>query len=159
MQMLLTHVVTLFQSNMKYIKWFLRAMRPYALSVTCSMMCHVLLAACAVAFVYVSKKLVDVAVAILGGGHDELSLVPWASALASIILVRVLLNALRSYLQTRTEIALKNRLRYNLFNVMLHVRNDGGARHHSGDVLNRMQEDVRVVLFANSSESSLLSHA
>ena len=142
---LLTLVETLFQSNMKYIKWFLRAMRPYALSVTCTMMCHVLLAVCAVAFVYVSKKLVDVAVAILGGNAGESSLVPWAVALASIILVRVLLNALRSYLQTRTEIALKNRLRYNLFNVLLRVRTDGGARHHSGDILNRMQEDVRQV--------------
>ena len=141
----LTLAETLFQSNMKYIKWFLRAMRPYALSVTCTMMCHVLLAVCAVAFVYVSKKLVDVAVAILGGNAGESSLVPWAVALASIILVRVLFNALRSYLQTRTEIALKNRLRYNLFNVLLRVRNDGGARHHSGDILNRMQEDVRQV--------------
>lgn len=140
-----THVETRFLSNMKYIKWFLRAMRPYALSVTCTMLCHVLLAVCSVAFVYVSKKLVDVAVAIIGGNAVETSLVPWAAALASIILVRVLLNALRSYLQTRTEIALKNRLRYNLFNVMLRVRNDGGARHHSGDVLNRMQEDVRQV--------------
>lgn len=145
MLMLLTLVETLFQSNMKYIKWFMRAMRPYALSVTCTMMCHVLLAVCAVAFVYVSKKLVDVAVAILGGNAGESSLVPWAVALASIILVRVLLNALRSYLQTRTEIALKNRLRSNLFNVLLRVRNDGGARHHSGDILNRMQEDVRQV--------------
>ena len=109
------------------------------------MMCHVLLAVCAVAFVYVSKKLVDVAVAMLEGHDVNVGLEVWAVALAFVILFRVLLNALRSYLQTRTEAALKNRLRYNLFNVMLHVRNDGGSRHHSGDVLNRMQEDVRQV--------------
>ena len=99
------------------------------------MFCHVLLAFCSVAFVFVSKKLVDVAVAILGGHADSSALSLWAVALVSVILVRVLLNALRSYVQTRTEIALKNRLRYNLFNVLLHVRNEGGARHHSGDVL------------------------
>ena len=129
-------------------------MRPHWASVTCMMMCHVLLAVCSVAFVYVSKKLVDVAVAMLGGRVFEVwpgfapadwGLVPWAAALCLVIVLRVLLNALRSYLQTRTEIALKNRLRYNLFNVLMHVRSDGGARHHSGDVLNRLQEDVRQV--------------
>ena len=109
------------------------------------MFCHVLLAVCSVAFVFVSKKLVDVAVAILGGSADSSALTLLAVALVSVILVRVLLNALRSYIQTKTEIALKNRLRYNLFNILLRVRNEGGARHHSGDVLNRMQEDVRQV--------------
>ena len=139
---------------MKYLRWFGRAMRPHWASVTCMMMCHVLLAVCSVAFVYVSKKLVDVAMAMLGGRIFEIwpgfvpgdwGLVPWAFALCLVIVMRVLLNALRSYLQTRTEIALKNRLRYNLFNVLMHVRSDGGARHHSGDVLNRLQEDVRQV--------------
>ena len=109
------------------------------------MMCHVLLAVCSVAFVYVSKKLVDVAVAMLGGTVVELALGTWAVALASVIVLRIMLNALRSYLQTRTEIALKNRLRYNLFNALMHVRTDAGRRHHSGDVLNRLQEDVRQV--------------
>ena len=109
------------------------------------MLCHVLLAACSVAFVYVSKKLVDVAVAILGGTLESGALTGWAVAMVSVIVIRVLLNATKSYLQTKTDIALKNRLRYNLFNVLLRVRNEGGARHHSGDVLNRMQEDVRQV--------------
>ena len=130
---------------MKYLRWFGRALRPYWASVTGMMMCHVMLALCSIAFVYVSKKLVDVAVAILEGSDVDSGLVPLAVALASVILVRIMLNALRSYLQTRTEIALKNRLRYHLFNALMHVRTDGGKRHHSGDVLNRLQEDVRQV--------------
>lgn len=130
---------------MRYLRWFGRAMRPYWMSVTCMMMCHVLLAVCSIAFVYVSKKLVDVAVSILSGTSDNSSLGVWAVAMVVVIVIRVLLNALRTYLQTKTEIALKNRLRYNLFNVLMHVRNDGGSRHHSGDILNRLQEDVRQV--------------
>ena len=130
---------------MRYLRWFGRALRPHWMSVVCMMMCHVLLAACSVAFVYVSKKLVDVAVAILGGTLESGALTGWAVAMVSVIIIRVLLNATKSYLQTKTDIALKNRLRYNLFNVLLRVRNEGGARHHSGDVLNRMQEDVRQV--------------
>ena len=78
-------------------------MRPHWASVTCMMMCHVLLAVCSVAFVYVSKKLVDVAVAMLGGRVFEVwpgfapadwGLVPWAAALCLVIVLRVFLNAL-----------------------------------------------------------------
>ena len=130
---------------MKYLKWIGRAIRPHWMSVTCMMMCHVLLALCSIVFVYVSKKLVDVAVAILAGREAASALTIWAVALCSVVVVRILFNALKTYLQTKTDIALKNRLRYNLFNIMMHFRNDGGARHHTADVLNRMQEDVRQV--------------
>ena len=130
---------------MKYLKWFNRAVRPYRGSIAAMMACHVLLAACSIGFVYVSKMLVDVAVALLGGHQVGRGLAFWATAMVGIVLLRILLNALRSYLQTKTEIRLKNRLRSRLFHILLHVRNDGGARHHSGDVINRLQEDVRVV--------------
>lgn len=130
---------------MKYIKWLGKALRPHWMSISCMMVCHVLLAVCSVAFVYASKKLVDVAVAMFGGSGAEDGLYLWAAVMVGVILVRVSLNALRTYLQVKTDIAIKNRIRYNLFNVLLHYRNDGGKRHHSGDVLNRMQEDVRQV--------------
>ena len=83
--------------------------------------------------------------AILAGREAASALTIWAVALCSVVVVRILFNALKTYLQTKTDIALKNRLRYNLFNIMMHFRNDGGARHHTADVLNRMQEDVRQV--------------
>lgn len=136
---------------MKYLKWFLKAVRPYSLSITVTMLCHVLIAGCAIAFVYVSKKLVDTAVAVFGGDIQGDTLIFWAAAMIGIVLLRILLNAGRSYLQTIVEIKLKNRLRKRLFDILLHIQSDGGARHHSGDVLNRLQEDVRVVSSAFAS--------
>lgn len=130
---------------MKYVRWFIRAVRPYWMQLTLTMLCHVLIAGCAIGFVYVSKKLVDVAVAILSGRADAAELTIWAFYMAGIAVSRILLNALRSYLQTTTEIRLKNSLRRRIFDILLHLQSDGGARHHSGDVLNRMQEDVRLV--------------
>lgn len=130
---------------MKYLKWFGRAVRPYRGSIAAMMACHVLLAACSIGFVYVSKMLVDVAVALLGGHAVGRGLAYWAIAMVGIVLLRIVLNAVRSFLQTRTEIRLKNRLRSRLFHILLHLENDGGARQHSGDVINRLQEDVRVV--------------
>lgn len=130
---------------MKYLRWFLNAARPYRLRLAVTMICHILIAGCAVGFVYVSKKMVDVAVAAFSNGGDSGEILCWAAVMVAIVLFRILLNALRTYLQTTTEIRLKNRLRKRLFDVLLHLQNDGGARHHSGDILNRMQEDVRVV--------------
>ena len=130
---------------MKYLKWFLRTVRPYWGSLSVMMSCHVLLTACSIGFVYVSKKLVDTAVALLGGAEPSQGLSLWALLMVSIILFRIVLNALRSYLQTKTEISMKNSLRKRLFDILLHLQNDGGTRHHSGDVLNRLQDDVRVV--------------
>lgn len=130
---------------MRYVRWFIRAVRPYWMQLTVMMMCHVLIAGCAIGFVYVSKKLVDVAVAVLSGKADPAELTLWAFYMAGIVVSRILLNALRTYLQTTTEIKLKNSLRKRTFDVLLHLQSDGGTKHHSGDVLNRMQEDVRVV--------------
>lgn len=137
---------------MKYIRWFMKAVRPYWVQLTVMMLCHILLAGCAIGFVYVSKKLVDVAVALLAGTGDVSGLRTWAACMIGVVLSRIFLNALRSYLQTTTEIKLKNSLRRRIFDILLHLQSDGGARHHSGDVLNRMQEDVRVVssVFAGS---------
>lgn len=130
---------------MRYVRWFIRAVRPYWMQLTVTMMCHVLIAGCAIGFVYVSKKLVDVAVAVLSGKGDAAGLTVWALYMVGIVISRIFLNALRSYLQTTTEIRLKNSLRRRIFDILLHLQSDGGTRHHSGDVLNRMQEDVRLV--------------
>lgn len=135
----------------KYIKWFNKAVRPYRGSIAVMMLCHVLLTACSVGFVFASKKLVDIAVAVLQGSASASGLWVWASVMIGIVLGRIGLNALKTYFQTRTEINLKNRLRRRLFDVLLHLQSDGGAKYHTGDLLNRMQEDVRVVSTAFSS--------
>ena len=131
--------------GMKYLRWLSKAVRPYRAAMTVMMICHVLLACCSIGFVYVSKKLVDVAVAILNDIPSGKGVWYWAAAMISIILVRIALNALRSYLQTKTDIRLKNSLRHRMFDVLLHLEYEGKSKHHSGDILNRMQEDVRVL--------------
>ncbi|MBO5419586.1 MAG: ABC transporter ATP-binding protein [Bacteroidales bacterium] len=137
----------------KYFRWFCRVIRPFRAAILAMMACHVLLAFCSVGFVYSCKKLVDVAVAAFEGYDVGDQLYWWGLSLIIVVLSRLLLNSVRSYLQTKTEINIKNRLRYILFDIMLHLKSDGGRRHHSGDLLNRMLEDVRVV--ATSFSSSL----
>ena len=129
---------------MKYIRWFLRTVRPYSLSLAMMIFCHVLLAGCAICFVYTCKKLVDSAVAAFSGASPE-SIIKWLLVLVGVVLMRIAVNAFRTYIQTKTEIKMKNSLRRRLFDIMLRMQSDGSRKHHSGDIINRIQEDVRVV--------------
>ena len=108
-------------------------------------LCHMLLTCCSIGFVFVSKALVDTAVALLGGTSVERGLSFWAFCMCGIILVRIILNAIRSYLQTSTEVGVTNRIRIRLFDSLLHLKDQGAERYHSGDMLNRLQEDVKIV--------------
>ena len=130
---------------MRQLRWIFKALRPCGWSVAGMMLCHLLLTCCSLSFVYVSKKMVDGAVAVFDGSAETSSLGIWAAAMAGIIVVRILLNALRSYLQAKTDVKMRNRLRARMFDVLLHLQNDGGERRHTGDLLNRVLEDVRVV--------------
>lgn len=130
---------------MSYIRWYIQAARPYWKQMSVMMLCNLMIAGCAVGYVSVSKKLVDVAIALFrsGGSRRELGIL--AAAMIAIVLMRILLNAVRGYVQTTTEVKFKNALRRRLFDSLMHIGNESAVRLHSGDLLNRMLEDVRVV--------------
>ena len=130
---------------MKYLRWFCRVIRPYTLPLSVMLVCHLVLAACTLGFVYACKRLVDTAISIFNGSHAASEMTVWALVLAAIVLLRIGLNALRSFIQTKTEIRIKNSLRRRLFDILLRMQSESRSKYHTGDILNRIQEDVRVV--------------
>ena len=144
---------------MKQIRWILKTIRPFWMQVTAMMLCHIAVAACAVAFVYVSKVMVDNATAMFAAqaagaaetvGTIWTNLGKWACAMIGIVIFRILLNSLRSYIQTKTDVKLRNRLRSRMFDQLLNTRHENSASLHTGDLVNRVFEDVRVVASAVS---------
>ena len=129
----------------KYIHWLGKAVRPHWGAMAVMMTCHLFLAACSVAFVYICKQLVDIAVSVFRGETGRDGIFVWLGMMAGVIVVRIILNALRTYFQTRTEIKVKNSLRRRLFDILLRMDAEGSKKYHSGDILNRIQEDVRVL--------------
>ena len=129
----------------KYIHWLGQAVRPHWGAMAVMMTCHLFLAACSVAFVYICKQLVDIAVSVFRGETGREGIFVWLGMMAGVIIVRIVLNALRTYFQTRTEIKVKNYLRRRLFDILLRMDAEGSRKYHSGDILNRIQEDVRVL--------------
>ena len=130
---------------MKQLRWVLKVAKPYGWALAVMMLCQLVLTAISLCFVFVSKKMVDVAVAVYGGAVAERPIWFWAVAMGVLIILRIGINAVRGYLQTRTDVRMRNHLRSNMFDVILHMQDGGGEKRHSGDLLNRTLEDVRIL--------------
>lgn len=132
---------------MRYIKWFKENLASVGWMVMMSVLAHVLLAACSLAMIVVSKALVDVATRDARGFQwNEIfgqGAIWWlAGAMVLIVLLRLGLNVLRSYFQTRSTVVMKNALRQKEFDNLLHLMSDYRGKYHSGDILNRLMDDV-----------------
>ena len=130
---------------MKQLRWILRVSKPYGWALAVMMLCQLVLTVISLCFVFVSKKMVDVAVAVYNGEVAQRPIWFWAIAMGVLILFRISINAIRGYLQTKTDVRMRNRLRASMFDVMLHMQSGAGERRHTGDLLNRTLEDVRVL--------------
>lgn len=92
-------------------------------------------------FVWVSKVLVDIATGIKDW---ELGTFVWI--MIGIVLLRILTNVAASYWENLTLLKARNSLRYETFSHVLASSWNGREAYHSADVLNRIQEDIRVMI-------------
>ena len=91
-------------------------------------------------FVWLSKRLVDIAVS----SPDE-PLKDIIIGMALCILFQIILPIFDRYLVSKNEVGFKNRLSRRLFRTMMEAQWNGKEAFHTGDTLNRVNEDVRVV--------------
>lgn len=91
-------------------------------------------------FVYVCKHLIDIAT---GVSADALgTYIAW---MIGCLLAQLAFSAFRSCLVSRTETALQNELHRRLFVHLMESCWSGREKLHSGDMLNRLEEDVQTV--------------
>lgn len=122
------------------IKWLWKASDGVRGRIVSSSLVGSLHAAASIGFVWVCKRLID-AVTIGSGGP-----LTWLIVLmAGCMLMRTLLSALETRLMNHADIILKNRLRHRIFTGLMESRWDGKDSFHTGDSLNRVMEDVRVI--------------
>lgn len=122
------------------IEWLWRASRGVRRHVVLSSFLGVLHVAASMSFVWVCKSLIDAVTSGSGG-----SLTVLISAMAGCMLSQVILAALETRVMSRSDILLKNRLRHEIFSGLMGSVWDGKDSFHSGDALNRIMEDVRVI--------------
>lgn len=122
------------------IKWMWDNSKGIRLSISLSTLAGLVYVGASLAFVWVSKQLVDIATSKIEGNI-------WIFMAGMLVCIAVQLTstALNSRISTINDIQLKNRLRYQLFTRIMESRLTNKELPHTGDMLNRIEEDVRVV--------------
>ncbi len=92
------------------------------------------------AFVWFSKEIIDIAT-----GVREGSLVTYGIVMAALMLAEIGVRALDSWIANTLSVRNRNRLRYRLFARLMQSEWRGLEQHHSGDVLNRLINDITTV--------------
>lgn len=122
------------------IKWLWRASDGVRWRIMLNSLIGILYVASSLAFVWVCKGLVD----LVTSGTSE-SLTFHIICMASCLLLQVVLTAVEQRVTNYSDIQLKNTLRHSLFKRLMESRWNGKENFHTGDTLNRVMEDVRVV--------------
>ena len=122
------------------IKWLWNASYGMRSRIAVCALVGALHVAASMTFVWVCKQLVDSATS---GIREDLTL--YVSTMAGCMLMQILLSAVEQRIANLSDVTLKNRLRHKLFVRLMESRWDGKETFHTGDTLNRVMEDVRVV--------------
>lgn len=122
------------------LKWLWSTSKGFHARIVQSVLAGTLRIGISLTFVWLCKHLIDIATR-----QTEGSIAIGLSLMAGCIALQLLLSSLISRLYAHTEISLRNRLRQGLLEHILKSRWTGRETFHSGDMLNRMEEDVSTV--------------
>ena len=92
------------------------------------------------AFVWISKRVVDIATGAHGGVLEAA-----AAVMVGIMLLQVLTRIGARYWEGWVEVRIRNAMRSDVFRKVIYSTWSGRDRLHSGDTVNRLEEDIRVV--------------
>lgn len=96
--------------------------------------------ACSLAFVWYSKKVVDIAT-----GVDVAPLGKAVTILVLIMVLQILFRVISKRVEGEITIKAKLSIRKNAFDKALCSQWTGKDRFHSADIVNRLEEDIRIV--------------
>lgn len=119
--------------------WRVSAGQRWAVLVSCAL--GALSVLFSLAFIGVSKYVIDIATETVTGSLPEAALL-----LVALLVLQLLCNIVDSWVGIRMQIELGNTLRHRLFTRLLHSRWNELERFHTGDIVNRVEQDVSSVV-------------
>ena len=121
--------------------WIAQMVRPYVGHIALLSLLSGLISVCVVSFALISRWLIDVAVG------DTAGTLLWpAVALMSLLGIRILLNVLQVHLNNWLSGKMEMRIKQHIFNTLFRKQYGDIRTFHSGELLNRMNSDSRVVV-------------
>lgn len=125
-------------SNRKIVAWLWRSSRGLRLQAALNAIIGILSVTLDFAFIYATKWTIDIAT-----NRAEGSLRVAAYVLASIMISKIMLGFARKWVGALLGVRSQNILQKRIFSHLLHSEWNGQEDRHSGDTLNRMEQDVR----------------
>lgn len=119
------------------IQWLWRISGGYRLLILCRGLMGMLYVGASLFFIWVSKCLIDVAT-----GQSDGSISLLIALLIGCMIIRLLLSTSGARMSGKMEVRLSNELRHDIFTRLMESRWRGRESLHSGDVLNRLVEDI-----------------
>ena len=126
-------------SAMATASWMYMQTSGYRIPVSASVLLGVIRIAASLSFIWISKEMIDMAV------RSDGNLTKYALLLVSALVAEILCSVAQGYINVRAEAGIRNSLRSRVFDRALNARWNGKERWHTGDVVNRLEEDVRVI--------------
>lgn len=123
-----------------YVQWLWRNSVNFRIRIFLSAMAGMLRMCISLFFVWLSKRLVDIAT-----GHVDAGFSFYIFLLGVCIVAQLAFSVAKERLDSMNAVSLKNKLRCHYFSHLMRSRWWGKEKFHTGDAVNRLQEDVRVV--------------
>ena len=118
-----------------------RLFRPVRGRVLVSILIGLVRIAASLAFVWISKSLVDIAT-----GVSDAPLGTHVALLAGILFLQIATNVAASWWENVNVVKTQTQLRSDFFARVMCSRWNGREAFHSGDTVNRLEEDIRIVV-------------
>lgn len=128
-------------SILQLLAWIWRASYGARGQVVLCAIIGILSVICSLGFVYLSKETIDIAT-----GARQGHLVHYGIGMASLMLAEILLHAIDNWIVNTLGVKTQNRLRARLFARLMRSEWQGKDSHHSGDILNRIVQDLSTIV-------------
>lgn len=126
-------------STWQLLAWIWRASRGARLQALMSALIGVVSVVCSLSFVFLSKEAIDIATGVQSG-----ELIHYGIGMGVLLLTEIVLHAVNNWIVNTLGVKTQNRLRAHLFKRLMQSEWQGKERH-SGDVLNRLVQDLNTI--------------
>lgn len=126
-------------STWQLLAWIWRASQGARIQALMSALIGIVSVVCSLCFVFLSKEIIDIATGVRSG-----DLMHYGIGMGVLVLAEILLHALNSWIVNTLGVKTQNRLRARLYKQLMQSEWQGKDRH-SGDVLNRLVQDLNTI--------------
>lgn len=128
------------KNNIHLVSWMWKHTKGKRLTLFISVFIGLFRIVASLSFVWISKEMIDIA------SYNKMeNLYVYALSLSAVLIFEIILSALYSYIEVQLEAGVRSLLMRSTFVRAVNSVWNGKEKWHSGDVVNRLEEDVRLV--------------